>query len=411
MKEREILSRLLDKYEGSKHLFEPGVSQRRVMLRVAKKEFPEYRYEEAGIRDAYNRAAEELERKGLVTLEWFSGRSVLSAVILNLDAVAECYRLTGRTHPRELAARVREMVMNRLSGVTADWIASWRDAVCREAEERFRVPSFCKKDLSILSDLTTAFSEYDRQNGEPVTMRAFSSQCYHDTKYFEREVRETFLRIACQYDTGLGALCEQEKLSVRDQLAYLGIYARPELYEFSGPCVIRTAKGDLNTAAMVPYGLALPSTAVDEILSIELTGIRRVTFIENKTNYDAYLVSERQEDELVLYHGGFLSPQKRKLFAKLEKAIPSDAEVYFWADIDLGGFQMFCGLQCLIPALRPMRMSETEVGRYWRNGLARPDTYLEKVRQALAEDRFPLFRGALRCILEHGVTIEQETML
>ena len=39
MSERNIiLNRLLDKYENSKHLSEPGTSLRRVMLRVVKKE-------------------------------------------------------------------------------------------------------------------------------------------------------------------------------------------------------------------------------------------------------------------------------------------------------------------------------------------------------------------------------------
>ena len=36
-----ILSRLLDKFENSKHLSDPGTSHRRVMLRVEKKELPE----------------------------------------------------------------------------------------------------------------------------------------------------------------------------------------------------------------------------------------------------------------------------------------------------------------------------------------------------------------------------------
>ena len=52
-----ILNRLLDKYENSKHLSEPGTSTRRVMLRIEKKELPEYLYEDAAIRDSYNEAA------------------------------------------------------------------------------------------------------------------------------------------------------------------------------------------------------------------------------------------------------------------------------------------------------------------------------------------------------------------
>ena len=39
-----ILNRLLNKYENSKHLLDPGTSLRRVMLKVEKKDFPEYIY-------------------------------------------------------------------------------------------------------------------------------------------------------------------------------------------------------------------------------------------------------------------------------------------------------------------------------------------------------------------------------
>lgn len=74
MKRSIILSRLLDKYENSKHLFEPGVSTRRVMLRIEKKELPEYDYQKASVRDAFNQAAQELEREYLVTLEWVTDR-------------------------------------------------------------------------------------------------------------------------------------------------------------------------------------------------------------------------------------------------------------------------------------------------------------------------------------------------
>ena len=58
-----ILNRLLDKYENSRHLSEPGASTRRVMLRVEKKELPEDLYEDAAIRDSYNEAADVYKRQ------------------------------------------------------------------------------------------------------------------------------------------------------------------------------------------------------------------------------------------------------------------------------------------------------------------------------------------------------------
>ena len=97
MKQKLILERLLDKYEQSVHLYHPDVSTRRVMLRVDKKEFPEYDYENASVRDEWNAAARELELQGLVSLEWIKERPVLSRVILNLNHVMECYRAVGQS--------------------------------------------------------------------------------------------------------------------------------------------------------------------------------------------------------------------------------------------------------------------------------------------------------------------------
>ena len=88
--QRIIMNRLLDKYEHSKHLTEPGVSNRRVMLKVEKKDLPEYAYEDAAVRDSYNEAAKALEKQHLVQLEWVKGRPVLSVIVLCLDRVMQC---------------------------------------------------------------------------------------------------------------------------------------------------------------------------------------------------------------------------------------------------------------------------------------------------------------------------------
>lgn len=254
------------------------------------------------------------------------------------------------------------------------------------------------------------FQRYAELSGS-VTMRAFSSQCFHDTKYFERNVRELFLTIARKYNTQLAAACTEAELGERDQLAFLGIYARPELYELSGDCAICLKKGELRLSAAEPYGLALPSTLVSEIVDIELKSICCITFIENKTNYDEYLLAEKQPEELVVYHGGFLSPRKKKLFEKLAAAAEKTMQIRFWADIDLGGFCMFENLQTVFPQLEPMRMEGRFVEQYHKNGLKRPEQYLKKLKEERNAGRHTLFVDAIDKILQYGVTIEQETFL
>ncbi len=407
---QEILNRLLDKYENSKHLTQPGVSTRRVMLSIKKKDLPGYTYEVASVRDAYHAAAQELERRGLVSLEWLDDNLLLSSVILNLEQVMQCYAEVGRTHPARRAAAVSDLIAGNLKNVTVPWIKSWEKDTCTKAEEHMRVPAFCKENLSLLQDLLVAFQEYDAMQ-ESMTMRAFSSKCFHDTKYFERNIRDLFLRIACQYDADLSIACEENELGVRDQLAVLGIYARPEVYEFAGNCILETKYGHIDVGAAPLSGLAIPSTLVNDIVSVDIHAIKCITFIENKTNYDEYLLSERTEHELVVYHGGFMSPQKRKFFRLLAQAAPNAAAIRFWADIDLGGFQIFQHLRGLIPQLQPMRMAGSFVEKYHETGLARSEVYLSKLQAVLAEGTCALFSEAITAILKYGVTIEQETFL
>ena len=195
MKEQDvILSRLLDRFETSKHLLEPGVSKRRVMLRIERKELPEYRYDQsAELRDAWNAAAETLQEQGIVTIEW--ARPKLMGVLnLNLEKTEEAYQLCGRVHPRARAEAFIKTVEEVLSSVRSAWIISWKEEVCDKARNTFHIPGFCQTDFTLLDLLLRAFKVYDGLNGAPVSQRAFSIACFHDSKTFEREVDRAELR-------------------------------------------------------------------------------------------------------------------------------------------------------------------------------------------------------------------------
>ena len=247
-----ILNRLLDKYENSKHLSAPGTSLRRVMLRVGKKDLPEYVYEDAAIRDSYNEAALELEKQDLIQLEWVKGRPLIATIVLRLDQVMQCYASVTRVHPKTRVNQVVKLIDRSLNGVTVPWIVAWKTDICRLATEQLKIPAFCKTDDTLLQDLLCALREYSALSGS-ITMRAFSSKCFSDTKYFERNVRDLFLRIARKYDADLALSCDEKALGEKEQLAFLGIYARPELYELAGNCSIQTNLGNIYVGA-APYG-------------------------------------------------------------------------------------------------------------------------------------------------------------
>ena len=414
MTEKEtILNRLLDKYENSKHLLQPGTSRRRVILRVEKKELPEYYYENPQIRDDYNLAARKLEQEGLIELEWLRGRQVMMVLSLNLssECLLRAYRLVNRLHPAGRARQVAALTSQMLSEVSTPWIAEWRDELCTAAEDSYRVPSYCRQNMSFLRELLTAMMQYDSLPEEGITMRAFSIRCYQDSKRFERCVQDEFLRVAVQHDAVLKELCALNDMSAREQLDYLGIYPRTELYEMAGPCVLFTEAGTIDFRSAEPYGLALSGTLTGRIRTVDHTCVSRITFIENKTSYDEYLLREKGRDELVFYCGGFLSPQKCRFVHKLMENVTSEVDCVFWADIDLGGFLMFEQLQAIVPDLRPFRMGAEYVERLRSHGLERKNAYLSRLQDALETHRFPLFEESIHSILRYKVTIEQETFL
>lgn len=411
MKNTVIVTRLLKKYEGSMHLTKAGISNRRVMLNISKKELPEYKYENADVRDSFNQEALFMEQQGMISLEWLKGRPVLSAVILNLDAVERCYEIIGKMPPQKYAESVASMIEERTVGVSTSWINEWSKDTCTAAKTLFRVPRCCKENLYFLSGLLDALTAYDELRGETTTMRAFSTRCYQDSKQFERMYRDEFIRIATQYNKELFEICQQQELGVRDKLAFLGIYARAELYELSGKCSVYTKSGAVDISPLYPLGIAFPSTLVEYTKGFCLEQIHKVIFIENKTNYDEYLLSEIEPDELVVYHGGFLSPKKRAFFKILAQSLSEKTKVLFWADIDLGGFQMFIHLQSIFPKLVPMRMGAKEVQKYEKIGLARSEEYLSHLADCLSESRYSVFYDAIHAILAYKVTIEQESFL
>ena len=385
------------------------------MLRIDRRnsDFPEYDYETASVRDAYNAAAIELEKSDLVSLEWAPNKKVISVISLNLEKVMTAYAIAGRTHPKEKAEKVIEILETGLDGELPQWITSWKNGIIESAKNSFRIPGYCKDGLAFFRDLIKVFAEYSDLKGEVITERGFSIRCFHDSKKFEREISDEFLRAARQNDPDLSSLCEEPEhpLGKKDQLAYLGIYARPELIELSGKCTVLTSSGLLPLSPLYPYGIALPGTVTESITGIDLGDVNKILFIENKTNYDEYLTSEMAQNELVLYHGGFLSPQKRRFLSNLLGRVPDSVPLYFWADIDLGGFKMFMSLKRLFPRLLPMRMSSEDVEKYRWFGLARKSDYFDSLKALLNDDEYAVFKDSIQELLKYGVTIEQEVFL
>ncbi len=90
----------------------------------------------------------------------------------------------------------------------------------------------------------------------------------------------------------------------------------------------------------------------------------------------------------------------------------NDVQVFYWGDIDMGGFNMFCRLrENIFPDLLPYNMDTQCFERYKTNGLQRNSSYLNKIAELKKNERYAVFYDVIYLVIKSGVTVEQKTFI
>ena len=112
-----------------------------------------------------------------------------------------------------------------------------------------------------------------------------------------------------------------------------------------------------------------------------------------------------------MFHGGLYSPAKGEFFRLISKAL-NDEQVFYWGDIDMGGFNMFCRLRDnIFPDLLPYKMDKQSFERYKTMGFPRNALYLNKIARLKECAKYAVFSDVIDLIIESGVTVEQEAFI
>lgn len=412
--EKLLLDRLVDAYERSGHLMPGKTSQRRVQLRMGGKEFPEYDVREAESLEAIHACVRELARRGWLTFAWRKGYDgqLLEKVYLTLEALPQIYQSLGRQPKADRAAQLQALLRETLPRLRTVWKRQWAE------EELARLQAALKP--SRLLDVPWEQAEALLKvlcycEGQIAPERVISVACFHDSKYLERTLEAPLVSIARKYEPELAAFARagggEEPLTNGQVLAQIGILKAPEILEFCGP-VTFCLRGSLIHADAFDRGFCINGDAAAKAEGFDLTRVRRILFIENKTNYQQFVLHYTAKDTLLVYHGGFYSPAKGCLLKKLCAAAGPKTRFDFWGDIDLGGFAMYDRLRRNIaPALQPWHMGKSDFLRYQSEGLHRTPAYLDKVRVFAEQTPETPFMEVAECIIKAGVTVEQESML
>lgn len=399
---RNIVNQLLDSYEDSGN-FDTDIG-RRVYL---KKSFRRPSGDSADYEEFLSELT-KLREKRILEFDWQIKGHVADRIWLVLENVQSAYDFVGRENKHSALERVGTAVRKTESVICDGWIKTYLDKVLEDISKN-KLHGLWGADEQLINDVLKALELIYSLNGTSISMRAASVKLYADSKRFEHDIKNYIVSIAKKFETVL-AQYDEEDISEREVLSQLGIVKMSEIFEFCGGLKVIYNEGEVDYSP-IKRGACITGDSLSEIIKVELCRVHSILFIENKTNYTEYCLNSRRNNELVVYHGGLYSPAKGDFFRLISKAL-NDEQVFYWGDIDMGGFNMFCRLrENIFPNLLPYNMDTQCFERYKAKGLQRNPLYLNKIAKLKKNERYAVFYDVMDLVIESGVTVEQEAFI
>ena len=242
--------------------------------------------------------------------------------------------------------------------------------------------------------------------------RDLSVECWGDSKYFRRFVRDDMVR-AARENFGLvlpggddGPLTDDEVLLL------VGVRSLPQEVLVGGPIAAIHPDGAVDFRSFGRFGGCV-SDAMAAASEFSALSAKAVLVVENKANYHAML--ERcWREAVVVYTHGIPSASFLKTLAKVDGAVPEGAPRLVWADIDAGGFEIAADVMEAAPGFEPFLMGLEDMARFDFSLCRRPAD--ARAQAAAVAERMPRLAGtsmenAARAVVFSGMTLEQEAML
>lgn len=394
----QIINALLDKYEKSK-AFTGGT--RRIILTPHKDQSLFLMLESPSDRRPFLEAIAFLKEEGIAGYERDrDDDSYPSLIYLDVDAesIAKAYVYSGRTDRHSLIENLRLKISQAELVIPDGSIKSYLQSVLVKTEKQVIPRPFSGASLD--EDILKALS-FMASNEDEIMERVMSLKLYGDSKHFEKNVRPSVLSILRRIRTGER---DEELLSAYSVVRY------PEEFMFSGNLSIEFDDERINDFSALNGSVAITSTDVERAVGCSSSNIRRIITVENKANY-IHLVFNREDDELVIFLGGFFSPAKGRFLSLIHKSFP-EAEYRHTGDIDIGGFRIFTQLKALIPEVTPFMMDEDTLESYMDSAEKITDEdYLMSLEALLSDESYSEFHSLISLMIRKRVRLEQEAFL
>jgi hypothetical protein len=427
---RELLRRLLEKYERSAAYGRPGPWRQDLIVRLDARTFPaafapDGREALADLRAA----AEDLAQEHAVRLVRHRGfaAGVPHEVRMGAQEVARAYELAATFGFRplagdlgELAARVESL---RAAGTPA-WMSRYLDrvagglAVADLSPLGMQRERFKRERRDVLDALTAAAA---LARGVTGWERVVSERIFGDSKRLGA-VRALVVDVLLRADPRWEGLPREEAAELLD--AY-GVRRKPGLLRCAGraPMKVGARVYDLEDFAPTAH---LPEAWAGAWIDAIVEGpTRDITTIENEFPFLAYVEAAGgpsglgDRDEIAVYVAGFPTPGLIDALAAVAARKPS-LRFQHWGDADLGGLRIWWLLRTRLARAIALHRTQAEwLEETVRSGSGTPLDDVERAgltrlrRQLASSDHAsaPDVTDALRLIdalLRLGVKVEQE---
>lgn len=404
---KKILDQLIHSYEKSLHSnpFQDS-SSRRVMYPM--KKYPAYDVADLDIVNEINEAMMELAEKQYITIEFDKEHTNhMKRIILNLDHVDEVYEnYYGRMERSKEAFQLEQLFHDVYQKIHTEWILSFLKEETCYLKTKGWVHSYVGKDMLHIKGLLQVLKHLNQ--GHPGFIRKMSNALFQNSKYFETQLKSSFLSVVRKYEP-ICQRAKEDEYDMRESEIFrsLGFQLYPEEFAWKGRVRFTLNNGTVNDTSSIVHGYMINGDTIQDIKCMDLSLISRIVLIENKANYYHYL-KHAKDDELVVFAAGHFSPVRKQLYQLLA---PKE-EVYLWSDIDLGGFLMYARLKKeVFPQLKPMHMDKTIFETYQIYAKSVSEEYLAKIKKARQREDLSIFYEVMDHILACGKTLEQEAMI
>lgn len=393
--QKNILGRLLDKYERSKQCSEGVDSNRAIMIKPVDI-YKDYDSDFADV-DAehdFERDVFELKNEEIIDVRIKEKR--IYRIVLMGDSVQIAYNLLGREPQKDLVQKQLDFYK--------DWLGhgSLSDRYCNHQIDLLKAGKKAKYETEIADNLLKLL-DFIFCNDTAILERELSIAVFSDTKVFENEYRSKLIYILKTYGEfdELIAEAEDEKEAVQIIFEELNIYANPRYVYFKGEAEIEFENGIIYKISRdIP--LALPMDRFKQINSFVIENSQIMT-VENLASYNRI----NPEDCFCIYLAGYHNSAKQALIKMIDAQNCGKKWLHF-GDIDPDGFMILENLKRKTGIdFSPINMGIIELQEYKKYVKPLQTNDIKKAQTLITKG---LYVEVMQYMLTNNLKLEQEVI-